>query len=249
MALAASAILHQFGPVGRRRGRAHQFTEESPWSCEAPPQRPWAGAQGVRACLDSCCIRTSSSRARRAVCTGGRPPPGRRGDPDCFDFAAQPLVRPPVVLAAVASRDDVVAVGRRGPLDGQLGPVLNCIEVRRALDRVRDGREEHVRIGSLHVLDGGGDVFQLFALVTPHQEHADGDPVILREPHRRAHLPGRDAAFHRVEDPLAAAFRPDPYPMTAECLQRPTASSLCRRSARVIVSNGRCRPRASSSFR
>ena len=105
-----------------------------------------------------------------------------------------------------------------------------------------------IGIGTAYKLDGGRNVLELLALVAPHEEHADLDAVTSREFDGAAHLLDADTALHRIEDALAAALGADPDAIAAQLGEAWTASSLCRRSARVMVSNGRCRPRARSSL-
>ena len=70
------------------------------------------------------------------------------------------------------------------------------------------------------MIHGGGDVFELLALVSPHEEHADLDAVRLRQPAGAAHLLDFHAALHGVEDLLAAALRSDPDAIAAELAQQ-----------------------------
>ena len=137
-----------------------------------------------------------------------------------LDFVAQPVIGELVVVLAAPAGDDVVAIGRFRPGDGQLHALAHLVEVARALDGIRHGGEEHVGIARLHVLDRGGDVFELLAFVTPHEEHADLDALLVRQPAGATHLFDLHAALHGVEDLLAAALRADPDAIAAELAQQ-----------------------------
>ncbi len=69
------------------------------------------------------------------------------------------------------------------------------------------------------MLDGGRNILYLLALVAPHQEHADENPMLLREFDGTADLLDADAALHRVQYPLAAALGADPDPIATQVPQ------------------------------
>ena len=92
--------------------------------------------------------------------------------------------------------------------------------VRRALDRVGDGREEHVGRRDLQVVDGRLQVLGLLGLVAEHDEHADLDAARLQQARRVLHLLDGDAPVHRVQHALGAALRSDPQALAAEPRER-----------------------------
>jgi hypothetical protein len=120
------------------------------------------------------------------------------------------LVGELVEAARVPALDAIIAIRTLDPRFQVHQPRRDFIEVGRALDRIRNRREEHVGVGLLDVLDRRLDVRNLFALVAPHQEHACLDASLLREPHRGLHFVDGDSAFHAIEDALRSALGADP---------------------------------------
>src|ERR1700710_724181 len=66
------------------------------------------------------------------------------------------------------------------------------------------------------MIDGCFDVVQLFAFVAPHQEHATFYAAFTGGCDGLLALLDLDASIHSVEDPLRAAFGPDPDAEAAE---------------------------------
>ena len=106
-------------------------------------------------------------------------------------------------------------------------PILNrhqarrhLLVVRRALDGIGNGGEEHIRQAGFHVLDGGFNVRQLLAFVAKHEEHAGLNSPVAAERDGLAHLLDFDAPLHGVENSLRAALRSDPHAEAAELSQR-----------------------------
>ena len=64
--------------------------------------------------------------------------------------------------------------------------------------------------------DGGFDVFDLFAFIAPHEEHAALDVACAAQVYGALDLLHLDAAVHGVENALRTALRADPDAEAAE---------------------------------
>src|ERR1700727_3848916 len=110
----------------------------------------------------------------------------------------------------MAPPDAVIAIRRRRPFLVDDDRISGFAEIARVLDRIRDGRQMNFRLALADQINGWRDVIDLLAGISPHQEHTHLNAVTLGRFGGPNHLIHRDAALHRVEDALAAAFRTDP---------------------------------------
>src|SRR5258708_5817609 len=78
----------------------------------------------------------------------------------------------------------------------------------------------NLRLAPAYQIDRCRNVINLLARISPHQKHTHLNPVTLRRIGGPDYLIHLDAALHRVEDALAAAFRTDPDPIATHIGQR-----------------------------
>src|SRR6185312_11619522 len=110
----------------------------------------------------------------------------------------------------VAAAYGVVAVRYVGPVTCHLHLVFDRLEVGCPLDGVGDGGEENIGVAFFDMLHSRRDILQLLALVTPHQEHADANAVLVCEFDRAPYLLDTDTPLHSVQYFLTAALRAYP---------------------------------------
>src|SRR5436305_15290218 len=84
--------------------------------------------------------------------------------------------------------------------------VRHAIEVRCALDRIRDRSQIDIWTASLNMLDCGFDIFDFLAVVSPHQKHSNFDATGFTKSDCFLDLFRTDPALHAVEDALLATI-------------------------------------------
>src|SRR5215471_16295243 len=102
----------------------------------------------------------------------------------------------------MAATNSKIAVRAIGPEFRRRHAVCHFFEIGCRAYWIGNGGEKDVRSSALDVMDGGFDILQLLAFITPHEEHAGLDTSVFTSVHGVTNLRRCHAPLHCVEHAL-----------------------------------------------